>query len=117
MFWFCPTMSEKLIWAGSEMLRASMRGADKGASTLTPRPFQGIVECLQNADDLGARWRLAMQWCGALAADPAHVALSAYAPEAVALGVRSTPGFAINGTVLVGTNEWALLRPQLDARF
>jgi protein-disulfide isomerase len=37
--------------------------------------------------------------------------------EAVALGVRSTPGFAINGTVLVGTNEWALLRPQLDARF
>lgn len=26
------------------MLRASMRGADKGASTLSPRPFQGIVE-------------------------------------------------------------------------
>ena len=37
-----------------EMVRASMKGADKGASTLSPRPFQGLVECLQNADDLGA---------------------------------------------------------------
>ncbi|MFC3784088.1 hypothetical protein GGR90_000738 [Sphingopyxis italica] len=36
------------------VIRASMKGADKGASTLSPRPFQGIVECLQNADDLGA---------------------------------------------------------------
>lgn len=36
------------------MVRASMRGADKGASTLSPRPFQGLAECLQNADDLGA---------------------------------------------------------------
>jgi hypothetical protein len=44
----------EIIAAQPAMLRASMRGADKGASTLTPRPFQGIVECLQNADDLGA---------------------------------------------------------------
>lgn len=36
------------------ILRASMRGAGKGASTLSPRPFQGLIECLQNADDLGA---------------------------------------------------------------
>jgi hypothetical protein len=44
----------EIIAAQPAMLRASMRGADKGASTLSPRPFQGIVECLQNADDLGA---------------------------------------------------------------
>lgn len=36
------------------MLQASKDGASKGASTLSPRPFQGLVECLQNADDLGA---------------------------------------------------------------
>jgi hypothetical protein len=36
------------------IFRASMKRADKGASTLSPRPFQGILECLQNADDLNA---------------------------------------------------------------
>lgn len=36
------------------MLRAMKEGANRGASTLSPRPFQGLVECLQNADDLGA---------------------------------------------------------------
>ncbi|PHS19332.1 MAG: hypothetical protein COA78_00330 [Blastopirellula sp.] len=36
------------------ILRASKEGANKGAGTLSPRPFQGLVECLQNADDLGA---------------------------------------------------------------
>jgi hypothetical protein len=37
------------------IFRASMKRADKGASTLSPRPFQGILECLQNADDLAAK--------------------------------------------------------------
>lgn len=36
------------------IVRASLKGAERGASTLSPRPFQGILECLQNADDLGA---------------------------------------------------------------
>ncbi len=44
----------EIIATQPSMLRASMRGAGKGASTLSPRPFQGLVECLQNADDLGA---------------------------------------------------------------
>ncbi|MEA3051888.1 MAG: hypothetical protein QOG72_791 [Sphingomonadales bacterium] len=44
----------EMIAAQPSMFRASMRGAGKGASTLSPRPFQGLVECLQNADDLGA---------------------------------------------------------------
>jgi hypothetical protein len=44
----------EIIAAQPSILRASMRGAGKGASTLSPRPFQGLVECLQNADDLGA---------------------------------------------------------------
>lgn len=44
----------EIIAAQPSMLRASMQGAGKGASTLSPRPFQGLVECLQNADDLGA---------------------------------------------------------------
>jgi len=36
------------------VFRASQQGAEKGASTLSPRPFQGVLECIQNADDLGA---------------------------------------------------------------
>jgi len=44
----------EIIKTQPSILRASMKGAGKGASTLSPRPFQGIVECLQNADDLGA---------------------------------------------------------------
>jgi hypothetical protein len=44
----------EIIAGQPSIVRASMKGADRGASTLSPRPFQGIVECLQNADDLGA---------------------------------------------------------------
>lgn len=44
----------EIIAEQPSILRASLKGAGKGASTLSPRPFQGIVECLQNADDLGA---------------------------------------------------------------
>lgn len=36
------------------IFRASQRGAEVGASMLSPRPFQGLSEALQNADDLGA---------------------------------------------------------------
>jgi protein-disulfide isomerase len=32
-------------------------------------------------------------------------------------GVTGTPAFAINGTVLAGTHDWALLEPQLRARY
>lgn len=32
------------------------------------------------------------------------------------LGITRTPSFTIDGTLLLGTHEWALLRPQLDAR-
>jgi hypothetical protein len=35
-------------------IRASLEGADRGAESLSARPFQGIAEALQNADDLGA---------------------------------------------------------------
>jgi hypothetical protein len=34
--------------------RASMRRGQTAAASLSPRPFQGILECVQNADDLGA---------------------------------------------------------------
>ena len=36
------------------IFRAGQKGAEKSASTLSPRPFQGLAETLQNADDLGA---------------------------------------------------------------
>ncbi len=36
------------------MVKASLFGADIGAESLSPRPFQGITEVIQNADDLGA---------------------------------------------------------------
>lgn len=32
------------------------------------------------------------------------------------LGVHATPSFAIDGALLIGTHDWAMLRPQLDAR-
>ena len=31
-------------------------------------------------------------------------------------GVDSTPTFAINGTVLIGTHDWSTLEPQLKVR-
>jgi len=36
------------------IFKAMQEGAEKGASTLSPRLFQGLLECIQNADDLGA---------------------------------------------------------------
>lgn len=36
------------------LFQASRRGSEVGAESLSARPFQGIVESIQNADDLGA---------------------------------------------------------------
>lgn len=36
------------------IFRTSQKNADKKAKSLSPRPFQGLTETLQNADDLGA---------------------------------------------------------------
>jgi hypothetical protein len=36
------------------IFRISQKNADKKAKSLSPRPFQGLTETLQNADDLGA---------------------------------------------------------------
>lgn len=43
--------------------------------------------------------------------------LVAQTEAAEAAGVDSTPTFAIDGQVLVGTHDWSLLAPQLAARF
>lgn len=42
------------IEAQPELFQASVEGAHKGAETLSAQKFQGILESLQNADDLGA---------------------------------------------------------------
>ena len=42
--------------------------------------------------------------------------LAAMTQDATQRGVNSTPGFAIDGTLLAGTNDWETLRLQLDAR-
>ncbi len=44
----------QLMCNAPEAEKASRRGADRGAESLTARPFQGILEQLQNADDLAA---------------------------------------------------------------
>jgi len=44
----------EIIRRQPSIFRASQRGAEVGASMLSPRPFQGLSEALQNADDLGA---------------------------------------------------------------
>lgn len=41
--------------------------------------------------------------------------LSAQTQAATDLGVLGTPSFALNGSLLAGTNDWAMLRPQIDA--
>ena len=45
---------EERLLAQPAMVKASLSGADVGAESLSPRPFQGITEVMQNADDLGA---------------------------------------------------------------
>jgi|HubBroStandDraft_4_1064222.scaffolds.fasta_scaffold03219_6 hypothetical protein len=44
----------ELMRDAPEAEKASRRGAKYGAESLTSRPYQGIIEQLQNADDLGA---------------------------------------------------------------
>ncbi len=44
----------ELIREQLAIFRASQKGAGRGARSLSPRPFQGVFEALQNADDLGA---------------------------------------------------------------
>src|SRR5438045_4043830 len=36
------------------LFQASRRGSERGAESLSARPFQGLLESLQNGDDLGA---------------------------------------------------------------
>ncbi|MDE2406221.1 MAG: thioredoxin domain-containing protein [Sphingomonadales bacterium] len=42
--------------------------------------------------------------------------IAAQTRDAAAAGVDSTPTFAIDGTILAGTHDWATLAPQLAAR-
>jgi hypothetical protein len=43
-----------LIESQPALFQASRRGSERGAESLSARPFQGILESLQNGDDLGA---------------------------------------------------------------
>jgi hypothetical protein len=45
----------ELIRAQRAIFRASQKKSERGAAKLSPRPFQGILEALQNADDQGAQ--------------------------------------------------------------
>lgn len=42
--------------------------------------------------------------------------LATQTEAALKAGVDSTPSFAINGVILTGTHDWAMLQPQLQAR-
>ncbi|MFM5883836.1 MAG: DsbA family protein [Novosphingobium sp.] len=52
-----------------------------------------------------------------LADKPMADRLAKQAQAASDLGVMGTPSFAINGELLAGTNEWSVLKPQIDAAF
>ena len=55
----------ELIDEQPALFQASRRGSEKGAESLSPRPFQGIVESIQNGDDLDAsELRLAVRLNG-----------------------------------------------------
>jgi hypothetical protein len=44
----------ELVRQQRPIFRASQQGGSRGARSLSARPFQGLIEALQNADDLGA---------------------------------------------------------------
>src|SRR3954468_4020430 len=44
----------ELIEDQPALFQASRRGSERGAESLSARPFQGVLESLQNGDDLGA---------------------------------------------------------------
>jgi hypothetical protein len=44
----------ELLQEQPAIFRASREGSERGAESLSPRPYQGILESLQNADDVGA---------------------------------------------------------------
>jgi hypothetical protein len=44
----------ELIRNQKPIFRASQKGSERGAESLSAQPFQGLLESLQNADDLGA---------------------------------------------------------------
>src|SRR4051794_30169613 len=44
----------ELIESQPALFQASRRGSERGAESLSARPFQGVLESLQNGDDLGA---------------------------------------------------------------
>lgn len=58
--------------------------------------------------------RISVDRCLTDAAMARRIAAQSEAGEK--LGVNGTPMFAINGDLLTGTYEWALVKPQLDAR-
>ena len=58
--------------------------------------------------------RTAVDRC--LADQPVAERLAKMTADAGALGVESTPSFMLNGLLLSGTHDWALLRPQIEAR-
>ena len=45
----------ELIEEQPKLFQASRRGSERGAESLSARPFQGIIESIQNGDDLRAR--------------------------------------------------------------
>jgi hypothetical protein len=55
----------ELIAEQPALFQASRRGSERGAESLSARPFQGIVESIQNGDDLDAsELRLALRLNG-----------------------------------------------------
>lgn len=64
-----------------------------------------------------ARWSYTRPQVDRCLADPAVLKrLTAQTEAASAKGVDSTPSFAINGDVLVGTHDWKTLVAQIDTR-
>lgn len=59
--------------------------------------------------------RAAVDRC--LADKPLAERLAQLSKAGAEAGVEKTPTFAINGALLLGTSDWAMLRPQLEARF
>ncbi|WP_347301965.1 thioredoxin domain-containing protein [Croceibacterium sp. TMG7-5b_MA50] len=98
--------------AASAAQRARWTSGDNGARR---RAIAGDVGLYTIAERRGYS-RVAADRCLADEAVATRLAAQSEAGWKVP-GVTGTPAFALNGTVLAGTHDWALLEPQLRARY
>jgi len=108
-------MRSQPVWLATAS-RANQAQQSRWTSGDLPARARAIASDLRFYQIMATRGydRVAVDRC--LADNAMAQRLAAGTEAATKLGVDRTPSFALNGTLLYGTNGWDLLQPQLDAR-